>query len=94
MFSLVTPNVKIISNNKNLIKTKKFSIVQPSLLDNSWRQKFKRINSNKIKLLYVGRVKVEKGIYSLIDLIKKIRQNITLTISMICWWQLGRVISA
>ena len=80
MFFLVTPNVKIISNNKNIIKTKKFSIVQPSLLDNNWKRKFKKINLDKIKLLYVGRVKVEKGIYSLIDLIKKIKQNITLTI--------------
>lgn len=80
MFSLIVPNVKIISNNKNLIKTKKISLVKPSLLDNSWRQKLKKISLNKIKLLYVGRVKVEKGVYSLIDLIKKIKQNINLTI--------------
>ncbi len=65
----------LIVVNDLMSKKKKFHLVNPSQIDQQWFQNIKISKRDKIKLLYVGRIKVEKGIYSLIDILKKIKYN-------------------
>ena len=64
---------------KEFIKKKSY-IIQPSEIDSNWEKKIKKNYFNKkiIKILYVGRFKVEKGIYSLLDIFKKLPDNFRL----------------
>jgi glycosyltransferase involved in cell wall biosynthesis len=52
----------------------------PSQLSPNWLSNIKEPDLDKIKLLYVGRIRKEKGIFSLLELIKKIKIELTLTI--------------
>ena len=54
-------------------------VVSPSQLDEAWHQNHKAPSLEKINLIYVGRLKKEKGIFSLLNLIKK-QSKINLTI--------------
>ena len=45
-------------------------MIHPSQLDSVWLRKPKNQDLKNFKLLYVGRVRVEKGIFSLVNLIK------------------------
>ena len=65
----------LIVVNDLISKKKKFHLVNPSQIDQQWFQNTKIPKRDKIKLLYVGRIKVEKGVYSLIDILKKIKYN-------------------
>ena len=47
------------------MKNKKGDLVSPSQLDETWFNNTVNANFDKIKLLYVGRIKIEKGINSL-----------------------------
>ena len=81
MFYIFTRKVKIISCTSALSKGKPFHFIQPSEIDNDWisNRNF-QINST-IKILYIGRLKIEKGIFNLIDLLKNIDDsNINLSI--------------
>jgi glycosyltransferase involved in cell wall biosynthesis len=79
MFSIVSRISHLISCREYILKGKKGAIVSPSQLNEKWLKDFKEINFDKIKLLYVGRLRVEKGIYSLLEIIKN-NQEITLSI--------------
>ena len=73
----------LIVVNNLISKKKKFYLVNPSQIDEQWFQNTKIPKRDKIKLLYVGRIKVEKGVYSLIDIFKKIKyseKNLSLTL--------------
>ena len=65
----------LIVVNDLISKKKKFHLVNPSQIDQQWFQNIKILKRDKIKLLYVGRIKVEKGVYSLIDIFKKIKYS-------------------
>jgi len=65
----------LIVVNNLISKKKKFYLVNPSQIDEQWFQNTKIPKRDKIKLLYVGRIKVEKGVYSLIDIFKKIKYS-------------------
>lgn len=81
MFLIMSKYSKIITNNNNNLRTKKATLVIPSMLDNDWKKNINYSNQNKIKLLYIGRFKKEKGVYSLIKIFKKIKKkDINLTI--------------
>ncbi len=73
----------LIVVNKFISNKKKYFLVNPSQIDRDWLSKPNRIyNREKIKLLYVGRMKTEKGIFSLIKIFKKItglNKDLTLT---------------
>ena len=71
MESLIEKYSKIID--------KSGKILNPSQLDTTWLRKPKLIDFKKFKLLYVGRIRIEKGIFSLVDLIKN-KKNLSLTI--------------
>jgi len=70
MFLVVSKISVLISVSEYILKGRKGTIVYPSQLDGEWLKNLKSANLNSIKLLYVGRLKVEKGIYSLLDIIK------------------------
>tara|TARA_Y100001970_G_scaffold290695_1_gene425358 strand:- start:17929 stop:18936 length:1008 start_codon:yes stop_codon:yes gene_type:complete len=80
-FLISTYKTKIISCNKNLSNGKEYFKVTPSIINNKWlnHRKINKI-STKIKLLYVGRFRIEKGIYSLLNLIKELNLDFILSL--------------
>ena len=81
MFRYMTKSSEVITCHRRLYK-KKCHILSPSELTNDWNKRIKKnyLNNNHITLLYVGRFKVEKGIYSLIDIFSTLPKNIKLTL--------------
>jgi glycosyltransferase involved in cell wall biosynthesis len=73
MFTIVTSISNLISCREYILKGKKGKIVNPSQLDSIWLRKPKNLEIKNFKLLYVGRIRVEKGIYFLANLIKNKR---------------------
>lgn len=76
----MTKITKVISCSKNLSNLKKYNLVDPSKLNHNWfnyRVKPKVIYP---KILYVGRIKKEKGLSSLISILKKSKLKFDLTI--------------
>ena len=55
---------------KYILKGKNGYVVNPSQLDSEWKLNQSKPNLEKINLLYVGRMRKEKGIFSLINLLK------------------------
>jgi glycosyltransferase involved in cell wall biosynthesis len=81
MYYIFTKKVKIIACTKSLSNRKPFYYVQPSEIDNDWNLNINFRKSSKIKILYIGRLKIEKGIFNLINLLRNIEdKNINLTI--------------
>jgi glycosyltransferase involved in cell wall biosynthesis len=82
MFYIITNKTKIIACDVGLSKGKNFYYVKPSEIDEDWLLNRKIQKNQKIKILYVGRFKVEKGIFNLIELLCKIDDgNINLSIT-------------
>ncbi len=79
MFFITCSLCNLISCREYILRGRKGKIISPSQLDSSWLRKPKSIEFKNFKLLYVGRFKVEKGIYSLLNLIKN-KKNISLTV--------------
>jgi glycosyltransferase involved in cell wall biosynthesis len=79
MFSITCSISNLISCRDYILRGKKGKIISPSQLDSSWLRQPKNIEVKNFKLLYVGRFKVEKGIYSLCNLIKN-KKDISLTV--------------
>ena len=72
-FSALTSN--FISCRNYILRGKKGKVIYPSQLDSLWLRKPKNIEINDYKLLYVGRIKTEKGVFSLVNLIKNKPNN-------------------
>lgn len=80
MYFFFVKKAKIISCEKTLVK-KKFFLVHPSELNRTWFKKRKKITLNKkINIIYVGRIRVEKGILDFVDLFSKFKKKFQLTI--------------
>tara|TARA_B100001094_G_scaffold256653_1_gene255943 strand:- start:42 stop:1064 length:1023 start_codon:yes stop_codon:yes gene_type:complete len=79
MFTIVTSISYLISCREYILKGKKGKIVYPSQLDSIWLRKPKNLEIKNFKLLYVGRIRIEKGIYFLANLIKN-KRDISLSI--------------
>ena len=79
MFSITGAISNIISCRDYILRGKKGKIISPSQLDSTWLKKPKNLDIKNFKLLYVGRIRIEKGIYSLANLIKN-KKDISLTI--------------
>ena len=80
MFSVVSKTSYLIGCNKEVLRGRVGKIIYPSQLTDKWFLNKSLAKLNKIKLLYVGRVKVEKGIYSLLKIIKGFKKDISLSI--------------
>lgn len=75
MFYIITRKVKIISCTSTLSRGNPFHLVQPSEIDNDWISNRICKKNSQIKILYIGRLKIEKGIFNLIDLLENIDDN-------------------
>ena len=79
IFSIIGTFSSFISCRDYILRGKKGKTIYPSQLDSVWLRKPKKNEIKIFKLLYVGRIKTEKGIYSLADLIRN-KRNISLTV--------------
>ena len=81
MFNYITNYLKIISVSKHLTGLKnKYFLLNPSEIESIW---FKKRNTPKLdfpRLLYLGRYKKEKGVFSLLKIVKLIKNNFRLNI--------------
>ena len=79
MFSITCSISNLISCRDYILRGKKGKIVSPSQLDSVWLRQPKNTDIKNFKLLYVGRLRVEKGIFALSELIRN-KRDISLTI--------------
>ena len=79
MFSITGAISNLISCRDYILRGKKGKIISPSQLDSVWLRQPKNTEIKNFKLLYVGRIKVEKGIFALSELIRN-KRDISLTI--------------
>jgi|TARA_B100001057_G_scaffold161113_1_gene161719 glycosyltransferase involved in cell wall biosynthesis len=79
MFTIIGATSNLISCRSHILRGKKGKIISPSQLDSVWLRQPKNLDIKNFKLLYVGRIRVEKGIFSLAELIKN-KRDISLTI--------------
>jgi len=80
MFKIVTFKSKIISCQERLFTKRKSDIVFPSELNSLWLKNIQNPLLDKPKLLYVGRLKIEKGIFSLLKILNETSQDVELSI--------------
>ena len=80
MFKIMTFRSNIITCQKRLVKNKKSHIVFPSEIDSTWLENIKKPLLDKPRLLYIGRIKIEKGIFSLLKIFREITTDIHLSI--------------
>ena len=80
MFSVVSKTSHLIGCNKKVLRGKVGKIIYPSQLTDKWFSNTSTAELNKIKLLYIGRIRVEKGIYSLLKIIQDLKKDISLSI--------------
>ena len=78
MFSISVFRANLIACREHLLRKNKGNIVNPSQLNDNWFKDQKEINQQTIKLLYVGRIRVEKGIFSLAEILKDKDYNLTI----------------
>ena len=79
MFSVISLKSKLISCRNYILRGKKGDIIFPSQLDKDWFERVKEKKIDTIKLLYVGRLRKEKGIFSLLKMIEN-KNDFSLTI--------------
>jgi len=80
MFTIVSWKANLISCRTHLLKGKFGKIVSPSQLSEKWFLSHQKPNLKKVELLYVGRIKIEKGIFSLLEIFQNLKMDINLTI--------------
>ena len=80
MFTIASWGSNLIACRSHILNGKNGIIVSPSQLNERWFNNIKPVNLSKINLLYVGRIKIEKGVYSLIKILSEIKIDFTLSI--------------
>ena len=80
MYKIVTANSIVMVLSERLSDKKESYMINTSRLDDQWFKEHKEVFLKKIKLLYVGRINPEKGIYDFIKMFNKIKLDIELSI--------------
>ena len=80
MYTLVTFKSNIVTCQKRLVKNKNCDLVFPSELDINWLKNTTKPLLDKPRLLYVGRIKVEKGVFSLFKIFDEMTNDVELSI--------------
>ena len=80
MYLLVIPWSNLIVCHERLTKKKDYHLVFPSQLGNKWFENLKQVSLDKVRLLYVGRMRVEKGIFDFLKMFNKLSMNAELSI--------------
>ena len=78
MFSLTAKISFLISCRKHILRNKPGKVVHPSHLNDSWFSNYQETDSSEVKLLYVGRIRVEKGVFSLLEILNKLKIGLTI----------------
>jgi len=73
MYKIITSNSKVIICHERLYDKKKSHLVHISRLDEEWLSNQQKVLLDKIRLLYVGRLSPEKGIFDFIKIFKEIK---------------------
>ena len=63
MFTVTSLTSNLISCRNYILRGKKGKVVYPSQLDSVWLRKPKNQDVKNFKLLYVGRIAIEKGVF-------------------------------
>ena len=81
-FEIILKDLKPIIVSKNLSNVEEYQPlrVYPSEIDNSWKKNLKKTDISKPRLLYIGRIKKEKGVFSLLKLINELSIDFNLSI--------------
>ncbi len=81
-FESILKDLKPIIVSKNISNVKKYKSLRiyPSEIDNIWKKNLKKVDISKAKLLYLGRIKKEKGVFSLVKLINDLSIDFKLSI--------------
>ena len=80
MFFIVSKISRLIGCGDKVLRNQRGHIVYPSQLSEKWFLNKKEPDLAKVKLLYIGRIKVEKGVFFFLNMMKEINQDITLTV--------------
>jgi glycosyltransferase involved in cell wall biosynthesis len=81
MFKVVTSCLQIITVSKNMTGLNKdYYLITPSEIEQKWFLNRKKPRIKKPQLLYLGRYKKEKGVFSLIEIINLIKDHLELKI--------------
>ena len=80
MFKIVTFRTNVITCQKRLFTKGKSDVVFPSEINSFWINNRQKSLLDKPRLLYVGRVKVEKGVFSLLKIFDQIEIDTELSI--------------
>ena len=80
MYRVVTSGSIVLVLHSRLFNKKECYQIHSSRLDDLWLKGHKEVSLDKIKLLYVGRINPEKGIYDFIKMFNKINLDIELSI--------------
>ncbi len=81
MFYIASNISSLIACREHLLKKKHGILVNPSHLNKKWFLNHIDPNLKEIKLLYVGRMRKEKGIFFLIDLLKNTDIKLNIVVS-------------
>ena len=81
MFTISAFTSTLISCRKHILRGKSGYVVHPSQLNKNWFLPEEKIEINKNKLLYGGRIRKEKGIFSLIEILKNTDIKVTIVTS-------------
>ena len=81
-FDRILKDLKPIIVSKNLSNVEKHQSlrVYPSEIDDLWKKNLKKADISKPRLLYIGRIKKEKGVFSLLKLINELSIDFNLSI--------------
>jgi len=80
MFTIVSWKAHLISCRSHLLRGKSGDVVSPSQLSNKWFVSHQKPNLEKAKLLYVGRIRMEKGIFSLLEIFRNLKMDVELSV--------------
>ena len=75
MFTITYYISNFISCRKHILKEKNGDVVSPSHLTDKWLNNHAKVNLEKKSLLYVGRIRIEKGIFSFLELFQNLKDK-------------------
>jgi glycosyltransferase involved in cell wall biosynthesis len=81
MYLIVTKKSTVIVNHKRLSNKKNSHLINSSRLDKEWFEEYKQIDTEKAKILYVGRINPEKGILDLMKILNEIKLDFSFSIA-------------
>ena len=80
MYSIVTSKATVIALHERLYKKDDGHIIESSTLNQEWLQDLKKPDLSKVKFLNVSRVNPEKGIFEFLEMFKKLKMDVEISI--------------